>query len=382
MSEDQSAQERTEQASQKRLREARERGDVPRSRDFTAAAVSVAAIGVLLLTGPGMLTRFTALMRGGLHLDSALLLRGDAMQQQLQALLQMGFAAVLPVFAAALLASLLAPMAIGGFAFSGEALGFKFERLDPIAGIGRIFSLRGTVELLKALLKFLLLGGLTALLLWQAVPLLLLSARMPLQQGIHLALGSIGHALLVLSAGLLLLGAIDVPWQLFDYAKRMRMTREELKDEFKETEGRPEVKQRIRQIQQQMARKRMMQEVPRADVVVTNPTHYAVALRYDDARMRAPRVVAKGADHMAIAIRTLAATHKVPLVEAPPLARALYAHVPLETEIPAALYVAVAELLTYIYQLRRAAANGEPAPDAPRPEVDPELDPLHAKKPR
>lgn len=381
MSEEQGAQERTEQASQKRLREARERGDVPRSRDFTAAAVSVAGIGILLAAGPGMLERFTAMVSSGLSFDGTLLVRGDAMQQQLHTLLMQGFAAVLPIFGAALLAALLAPMAIGGFAFSSEALGFKFERLDPIAGISRIFSLRGAVELLKALLKFALLGGLTALLLWKAAPQLLLSARMPLAEGIQSALGSIGHALLILSAGLLLLGAIDVPWQLFDYAKRMRMTREELKDEFKEIEGRPEVKQRIRQIQQQMARKRMMEEVPRADVVVTNPTHYAVALRYDDAQMRAPRVVAKGVDHMAVTIRTLATAHKVPLVEAPPLARALYAHVPLDAEIPASLYVAVAEVLTYVYRLRRAEANGDVAPDTPHPDVDPALDPIHASQP-
>lgn len=381
MSEEQGAQERTEQASQKRLREARERGDVPRSRDFTAAAVSVAAVGMLLAAGPSMLGRFVVMVHGGLNFDGQMLLHGDAMQQQLYALLMQGFAAVLPIFGAALLAAILAPMATGGFSFSSEALGFKFERLDPIAGIGRIFSLHGAVELLKALLKFVMLGGLTALLLWKAAPQLLLSARMPLDQGIHSVLGSIGHALLILSAGLLLLGAIDVPWQLFDYAKRMRMTREELKDEFKETEGRPEVKQRIRQIQQQMARKRMMEEVPRADVVVTNPTHYAVALRYDDAKMRAPRVVAKGADHMALTIRSLAAAHKVPLVEVPPLARALYAHVPMDAEIPATLYVAVAEVLTYVYRLHRAEANGEPAPDVPHPDVEPELDPIRAKQP-
>lgn len=377
MSEEQGSQERTERASQKRLREARERGDIPRSRDFTAAAVSVAAIGMLLFAGSDMITRLAQLMRNGLSFDGTTLQRADVLQHSLAATTVQGFVAVLPALAAALLAAAVAPLALGGLSFSSEALALKPDRLNPISGIGRMFSRNAAVELLKALLKFVLLAGIAALLLWHNAPQLLQTMRMPLAQGLAQAAQQIGHITLILAAMLLLLGALDIPWQIFDYGKRMRMTREELKDEFKETEGRPEVKQRIRQIQQQMARKRMMQEVPRADVVVVNPTHYAVALRYEETHMRAPRVVAKGADHMAIAIRTLAKASGVPLVEAPPLARALYAHVPLDAEIPTTLYLAVAELLTYVHRLRRSAANGEPAPEPPQPQVDPALDPHH-----
>lgn len=378
MAERDDAQERSEQASQKRLREAREKGDVPRSRDLTAAAVTCAAIAALLMSRGHIGSAFRALMHDGLDLPRAALDDPAGMTAALRTMALRGFMAAAPVLGVAALAALLAPMALGGVTFSSEALGFKGERLDPLAGLGRIFSSRGLVELGKALLKFTIAGAVTGVLLWQAMPGFLRLGTEPLAGGVGHALDLIAHAAAVLAGTLLVLGALDVPWQLYDYAKRLRMTREELKEEFKETEGRPEVKQRIRQVQQQMARKRMMQEVPRADVVVTNPTHYAVALRYDDARMRAPQVVAKGVDLMAQQIRAIAAAHGIPQLEAPPLARALYASTTLGGEIPAALYVAVAEVMSWVFRLRRAGANGDDAPVPPQPDVDPALDPLTA----
>jgi flagellar biosynthetic protein FlhB len=183
----------------------------------------------------------------------------------------------------------------------------------------------------------------------------------------------VGFALLMLAASLGLIAGIDVPWQLWQYTQQLRMSRNEVREEMKESEGSPEIKGRIRAIQRELAKRRMMQEVPKADVVVVNPTHYAVALRYDEQRMRAPLVVAKGQDLIAARIREIADEHRVPIFEAPPLARALHRHVELGAEIPASLYVAVAQVLTYITQLRSARRDGTAAP--PPPSIDPRIDP-------
>lgn len=372
-------QERTEQASEKRLREAREKGDVPRSRDFTAAAVTLAALGALLAMRASIGTQLVALFRSGLTIPREALADPHALTAALGVAALAALKLAAPVLGAAAGAALLAPLALGGWTFSSEALGFKFERLDPIAGFGRIFALRGVVELVKALAKFAVAAGVTALLLWQFAPQLLATGTGSVQAGVLRALSLVGWASLALAGSLLLIAAVDVPWQLYDYARRMRMSREELKQEYKETEGSPEVKGRVRSLQQQMARRRMMQEVPRADVVVTNPTHYAVALRYDEARMRAPVVVAKGADIVAAQIRDAAARHRVPTVEAPPLARALFRSTDLGAPVPAALYVAVAQVLAYVYRLKAATAAGQPAPPPPVPEIDPALDPQNPR---
>lgn len=372
-------QERTEQASEKRLREAREKGDVPRSRDFTAAAVTLAALGALLATRASIGAQLLALFHGGFTIPREALADPHALTAALGAAALAALKLIAPVLGTATAAALLAPLALGGWTFSSEALGFKFERLDPIAGFGRIFALRGVVELVKALAKFAVAAGVTALLLWQLAPQLLATGTGPVQTGVLRALSLVGWASLALAGSLLLIAAVDVPWQLYDYARRMRMSREELKQEYKETEGSPEVKGRVRSLQQQMARRRMMQEVPRADVVVTNPTHYAVALRYDEARMRAPVVVAKGADIVAAQIRDVAARHRVPTVEAPPLARALFRSTELGAPVPAALYVAVAQVLAYVYRLKAATAAGQPAPPPPAPEIDPALDPQNPR---
>jgi flagellar biosynthetic protein FlhB len=191
--------------------------------------------------------------------------------------------------------------------------------------------------------------------------------------GIALSLSQLGRAALLFGAMLALIGGIDAAYQRFDYGRRLRMTKQELRDEAKESDGNPELKGRIRQVQHQLARRRMMQELPKADVVVTNPTHFAVALKYDDGRMRAPRVVAKGVDVIAMQIRQVAAGHRIPMVEAPPLARALYATTDLGREIPASLYVAVAQVLAYVFQLRQAVAAGDVPPAPPSPQVDPDL---------
>jgi flagellar biosynthetic protein FlhB len=272
-----------------------------------------------------------------------------------------------PVLLAITLAAIIAPLALGGWSFSGQAMAPQLNRLNPLEGIKRMFAMRSFVELGKAMAKFGIVAVIATIVLWNDAAALMGLGREPLEQAIGHAVQISGKALLLVSAGLLVIAGFDVPYQLWQYAKQMRMSREEIREEYKESEGSPEVKGKIRQLQQQLARQRMMQEVPKADVVVVNPTHFAVALKYDEKRMRAPIVVAKGVDLVAAKIREVAGEHAVPIFEAPPLARVLYRNVEIGDEIPSALYVAVAQILTYVFQLRVAKRAGRQPP--PKPDV-------------
>lgn len=370
---DDSDQEKTEQPTEKRLKESREKGEVPRSRDLSGAAVVLAGVAALIAGGPRSFEHAQRIFRIGLGYSREALFSDTLPARALTAALHEALSLFAPVAIATMIAAVGAPLIIGGLNFSGKALEPKFDRLDPIKGLGNIFAMRGLVELGKALLKVIFIGVLLALLLrhWQGE--MLQTGRGPVFGGIALALGMLGQAGLWFGAILLVIGGIDAVYQKYDHTKKLRMSRQEIKDEMKESEGSPEIKGRIRQVQQAQARRRMMQELPKADVVVVNPTHFAVALKYDDGRMGAPRVVAKGADVLAQQIRAVATENRIPLVEAPPLARALYATTQVGREIPAALYVAVAQVLVYVYQLKQAKAHGEAAPATPNPEVDPDL---------
>ncbi|NNL54991.1 MAG: flagellar biosynthesis protein FlhB, partial [Woeseia sp.] len=259
---------------------------------------------------------------------------------------------------------------IGGWSFSVKAFAFKGERMSPIKGLKRIFSLNSVIELVKAIGKFALVGLIAVLWLWWSIDELLALGRQPVGAAIQTAIEICGVSLLVVSTGLIVIAMIDVPFQLHSYRKKLKMTRTEVRDEFKETEGRPEVKGRIRQLQRQAAQRRMMADIPTADVVITNPTHFAIALKYDDEGNGAPRVVAKGKGLIAAKIREIATHHRVPLFSAPPLARALYRSTELGQEIPAALYTAVAQVLAYIFQIRDAALPPHKWPTRPTPDVD------------
>jgi flagellar biosynthetic protein FlhB len=272
---------------------------------------------------------------------------------------------ILPILGATFIAALAAPLAIGGWNFSGEALMPKFSKLNPATGLGRIFSARGSVELGKGIAKVLVVSLIAWLLLEGLTPQMMALSSEPLQGSIAHSAALAGYALLVLCIGLVAIAAFDVPFQLWQHSRDLKMTRQEVKEEYKESEGSPETRGRIREAQRALARGRMMQEVPKADVVITNPTHFAVALRYDESRNRAPIVVAKGSDLLAARIREIATENGVPLVAAPPLARALYRSVELGHEVPAALYVTVAQVLTYVYQLKAAIKNGARPPPAP-----------------
>ena len=360
---------RTERPTPRRLQEARRRGEVPRSRDLSAALVTLAGGVGLTLLGGAVGGRLLALVAGSMSFTrGAAMDAGQILPARGTASLQ-GLLAMAPILGLLLAAALLAPLLIGGWNFSGEPLALNWSRLDPIAGLGRMFSLRGAIELLKALARVAVVAAVAVVLLRVQFRQFQLLGAEPVGMAIAHALSLAGGALITLGGALGLIALVDVPLTLWQHQRALRMTREEIREESKDVDGNPEIRSRIRRVQQEMARRRMMEEVPRADVVVTNPTHYAVALRYEENRMRAPVVVAKGRDLVALRIRAMAERHQVPLVEAPPLARALHAACDLGDEIPARLYAAVAQVLTYVYQLRTARRRGLQAP--PPPHIDP-----------
>jgi flagellar biosynthetic protein FlhB len=357
--------ERTEQATPKRLEEARKKGQVPRSIELSMEAVCVAGAAAIYTLGDVAAGKFVELMRGSLTLSPQ-----EAVSEGViwPALMDAGLRAlliILPILGATFIAALAAPLVIGGWNFSGEAMMPKFSKLNPATGLGRIFSARGSVELGKGMAKVLVVSMIGWVLLSGLTPQMLGLSNEPLQGAIAHSAALAGYSLLVLCFGLVAIAAFDVPFQLWQHSRDLKMTREEVKQEYKESEGSPETRGRIRDAQRALARGRMMQEVPKADVVITNPTHYAVALRYDESRNRAPIVVAKGSDLVAARIREIATENGVPLVAAPPLARALFRSVELGDEVPAALYVTVAQVLTYVYQLKAATARGAAPPPPP-----------------
>ncbi|MDT8363051.1 MAG: flagellar biosynthesis protein FlhB [Nitrosomonas sp.] len=367
--------EKTEPASPKRLEKAREEGQVARSQELTTFTVLMAAAGSLWFIGSTIIQKLIAMLGGGLQLerelahDQALL-----MPRFLQVALE-GLLAIAPLFAWLAIVALVAPMLLSGWLFSSKALVPDIKRLNPVKWFKRIFSVDGLIELLKAVAKALVIGGVAAMVMWQFKEQTIDQVSMPL----NLGLASMGElmvlAFTLIVAAMLLIVLIDVPYQLWNHARELKMSKEELRKESKEDEGDPQVKARIRGLQREAARRRMMAELPKADVVVTNPTHYAVALKYQDRSMQAPKVIAKGVHLLAARIRDVATEHHIPVLEVPPLARALYHHVELEAEIPEKLYTAVAHVLAYVFQLRRYQTyGGTPPPELPEIIVPDELD--------
>ncbi len=358
-------QEKTEQATPKRLEEARKKGQVPRSPELSIAAVCISAAVAIYALGNMVSGQFADLMRGSLSITPEAAMDTERLWPQLMSAGARTLWIILPVLGATFVAALAAPLAIGGWNLSGQALAPQFSRMNPIAGIGRMFSARGLIELVKGIAKVGVVGVIGWVLLKALTPQLMGLSSEPVGNAIGHSASLAAYSLLILCMGLAIIAAIDVPYQLWNYAKELKMTQQEVREEYKESEGSPETRGRIREAQRALARGRMMQEVPTADVVVTNPTHYAVALRYDEKKNRAPIVVAKGVELVALRIREIAAEHGVPVLEAPPLARALHKSVELNREVPAALYITVAQVLTYVYQLKSARERGVAPPPAP-----------------
>ncbi|MBN3829696.1 flagellar type III secretion system protein FlhB [Burkholderia sp. Ac-20384] len=362
---DESDLDKTEAATPRRREKAREEGQVARSRELASFALLAAGFyGAWLLAGP-LGGHLQAMLRGAFTFDRATAFDTNRMLSAAGSASLEGFAALLPILALTGVAALLAPMALGGWLISSKTFELKFDRLNPISGLGRIFSIQGPIQLGMSLAKTLVVGGIGGVAIWRSKDELLGLATQPLGVALPDALHLVAVCCGTTVAGMLVVAALDVPYQIWQYNKKLRMTKEEVKREHRENEGDPHVKGRIRQQQRAIARRRMMAAVPKADVVVTNPTHFAVALQYTDGEMRAPKVVAKGVNLVAARIRELAAEHNVPLLEAPPLARALYHNVELEREIPGSLYSVVAEVLAWVYQLKRFRSEGGAFPAMP-----------------
>lgn len=364
MAED-SQQERTEEPTSKRLSEAREKGQIPRSRELNTVAMLLAGSLAMFVFGDDIMRDLGMLMEGDFRLSRQDIFDGAAVKEHFFRDLVIAAKLLTPFLGLMVLVALAAPLSLGGWNFSSEAFMPHWDKLSPLKGWARMFSPQALNELVKALLKFVLIAAVTAgLFMYYFDDFLGLS-----QQALLPAARHTGHltlvCLLYLCSSLGLIAAVDVPFQLWSHKRQLRMTRQEIRDEMRDLEGKPEVKSRIRSLQMEYARKRMMEEVPKADVVVTNPTHYAVALKYDQKAMGAPHVVAKGADLIAAQIRNLAKGAGVPQLSAPPLARALYFSTDLEQEIPPGLYLAVAQVLAYVYQLKAARQYGADIPVPP-----------------
>jgi flagellar biosynthetic protein FlhB len=367
--------EKTESATPRRLEKAREEGQIVRSRELSTFALLAAGFyGAWGMSG-SIGEHLQNMLRASLTFDHASSFETSRMLTGAGAVGREGLYALLPILGFTGLAALLAPLALGGWQLSTKGFEPKFSRLNPIEGFGRMFSINGPIQLGMSLAKTLVVGIIGGTAIWNRREQILALATEPL----NLALANSVHLIAVCCgmtvAGMFAVAALDVPYQLWQFHKKLRMTKEEVKREHRESEGDPHIKGKIRQQQRAIARRRMMSQIPKADVVVTNPTHFAVALQYADGEMRAPKVIAKGVNLVAARIRELAAEHNVPLLEAPPLARALYHNVDLDREIPGPLYGAVAEVLAWVYQLRRFKTEGGAVPVAPTElDVPAELD--------
>jgi flagellar biosynthesis protein FlhB len=357
--------EKTEDASPKRLEKAREDGDVPRSRELAACAVLfTTGMAIMMLSRP-MGDAMKNVLRQGLSIDHAMAFEPQLLIVHMMKVVEQALWAFLPLAVIIVSVAVAAPILVGGWVMSQKSLVPNFGKLNPMKGLANMFSKNSLVELLKSVAKTILVASVGYTIVKKDLQPMLSLSQMPLETSISTVSDYMVTGFLTIASALVLIAVIDVPYQLYQYAQKHKMTKQELKDESKESEGSPEIKGRIRQQQREMARRRMMSNVPQADVVITNPTHYAVAIRYKEGENGAPIVVAKGADVIAQKIKEIAAEHEVMTLESPKLARALYAHAELEREIPQTLYAAVAEILAYVFQLRVFKQHGGVRPAMP-----------------
>jgi flagellar biosynthesis protein FlhB len=346
--------ERTEPASARKLEQAREKGNVPRSRELATLAVLLASVAVIAMLGLFMFQGLDRIMRNSLSFDLADVATASMMGRNLFEAGMEGVMLYLPMALTVVVAAVVANLMLSGWVFSTEALEFNFSKLNPISGIARMFSMNSLAELVKALLKGGLIAGVAGWMVWYQRDAILALATQPLESAI-IHFGQIALLTFLASvAAFTVIVLLDVPFQIWHYHHGLRMTVEEVRQEGKEIEGDPQIKARIRSLQREVARRRMMQAIPQADVVVTNPMHFAVALKYEEKGMTAPIVIAKGSQLVAERIKELAREHRVPVVEAPPLARALHRHVEIGDVVPGALFTAVAQVLAYVYQLNHS----------------------------
>ncbi|MDH5601211.1 MAG: flagellar biosynthesis protein FlhB [Gammaproteobacteria bacterium] len=351
MAED-TGQERTEQPTPRRIQQAREKGQIPTSRELNTMLMMLIAGASVMLIGPSIVHDFLDMFRRYLNVSRENIFDITAMPVLLETAIIDALITLAPFFALMIIAAVAGPLMMGGITFSTQALSFKWDKLNPVTGLGRVFSKKGLVELLKALAKFIIIGTTAILFLYTQIDVYLGLGDEPLVQALPHMANLLIWSFLAIASVLVFIALVDVPFQVWDYTQQLKMTFQEIKDENKDTEGNPEVRSRVKRVQQEMAQRRMMAEVPKADVIITNPEHYSVAIKYDQENMAAPIVVAKGVDLIAMQIRTIAREHEVPILQAPPLARALHHTTEIDQEIPASLYLAVAQVLAYIFKLR------------------------------
>ena len=356
--------EKSEQPTDSKLKKAKEKGQIPRSRELTSLMILL--VGILLFWVMG--THFVSKLKAIIQQAMLVAHRTDDDKQiifNLINLLTAGFWAILPIFVGLVIVAIIAPLSVGGLLFSLQSIKPNLGKLNPISGFKRLFSLRIFSELFKSILKVVLIAFAAALFLIHQFPNMLALPSMYLNNALSQVMQLLIYASLLIVLALIPMVGFDIFYQIWSNLKKLKMSKQEVKDEFKEQEGNPQIKGRIRQMQQAMARRRMMKDVPKANVIVTNPTHYAVALQYDEKTMSAPKILAKGTDNIASRIKQIAQEHQIPQLEAPPLARALYRHGEIGKSIPAELYAAVAQILAWVYQLKRWHRYGGEKPLKP-----------------
>jgi flagellar biosynthesis protein FlhB len=362
---DDSGQDKTEDATSKRLSDSRKKGQVPRSKELNNFVTMIVSAALFVYLGRYMVSGLVDMMKHQFELSREAIFDPSSPVMYFKTAFIEGYSVIAPLMIILMIADLLTPLLMGGWNFADEALQPKFSKLNPLQGIKKIIGIQGVVELIKAIIKVLLIGFVAWNLFKVYFDDLMSLSQLNLDQALFRTGEILVTSVLVLSSTLLLLVLIDVPYQLWNHQRQLKMTKQEVRDEAKESEGSPELKGKIRQMQMQAAQRRMMEAVPSADVIVTNPTHFAVALKYDPNGTGAPTLVAKGTDLVAAQIRNLALANKVTLVAAPSLARALYYSTELNQEIPRGLFLAVAQILAYVFQLRAATQNGWGKPVPP-----------------
>ncbi|NOZ52284.1 MAG: flagellar biosynthesis protein FlhB [Gammaproteobacteria bacterium] len=364
MAESGSGQEKTEEPTARKLDESKREGQIARSRELNSVMMLLFAGVGLMFFGGQIVEGLLSIMKSSFDLNRSLIFEEKNLAKKFWETIISSLNFIVPFLFLMVVAAVVSPLSMSGWNFSTKALLPKFNRMDPIKGITKIFGWKGLIELLKSLAKLIIVASVGYVLFEIKLPEFLILG----EGDIGVSLAYLGEELIwvfiLLSSALVFVALVDVPFQLWDHKRQQKMTLQEVKDELKSTEGNPELKGKQRGLQREISQRRMMEEIPEADVVVTNPTHFAVALKYEQNAAAAPVVVAIGADLLALQIRRVAESNDVVVLEAPVLARALYYNSKLGEEIPAGLYLAVAQVLAYIYQLRQYKAYGgvEPQP--------------------
>ncbi|TFH73339.1 flagellar biosynthesis protein FlhB [Gammaproteobacteria bacterium LSUCC0112] len=372
MAEEDSSSEKSQEPTSKRLEQAREDGDTVRSRELNTTAILLAGSGALLMFGGFMIEAMRSIMAHNFALERSQIFDTNAMLQHLEVSIMEGLRSLGPIFLVLLVAAILGPISLGGWNMTFKAVMPKANRMDPMAGLKRMFGTKALVELAKAAGKVIVVAAIALLIFVLNTDRIMQIYSEPLLPAMQHTLIILGWSVLGMSCAMILITVIDVPFQIHSHTQKLKMTLQQVKDEMKDSEGKPEVKQRIRQLQYQMTQNRMMSNLPQADVIITNPEHYSVALKYQQGGDGAPILIAKGVDLIAMKIREVARLNNITIIESPVLARAIFYNTRLDDEIPEGLYKAVAQVLAYVFQLRQYKPGKGPKPvlskDLPVPE--------------